>query len=56
MATVVVNRMDVEPAPPPAESKPSIPEEPKASAAVSRRDVEKALRELDVRRARVRAH
>lgn len=57
MATVIVNRLEVEPAPPEASeergAKPGEPEKPKE---ISRHDVEKAIRAIQVRAARVWAH
>lgn len=57
MATVIVHRMEVEPAPPEAqEDRPGKGDEAEKKAEVSRHDVEKVIRALEVRAARVWAH
>lgn len=57
MATVVVNRLEVEPAPPPAaEPQEAASPETPAREEIQPREVERALRAIEVRRARVRAH
>lgn len=56
MATVVVNRLEIEPASSSAEATPeAAPAQPPAPREIPPRELERALRSLQIRRARVEA-